>query len=103
MNDAMVFTINSGLMPIDAESALEQLKDWLKTTQQGQLDIAPLQELPQVPTQPALQLLFAAIEAISAQGDPEERLTSEAMALYTRLTARREVAVDGHSQEVVDD
>lgn len=83
MTSANNFTIDGALAPVDANATFESLKKWLGSEGQGTLEIAPLPAFPELPTQPALQMLFAAIAGFS--GAAAERLQPETLALCHRL------------------
>lgn len=83
MTSANNFTIDGALAPADANATFDRLKDWLGSEGQGKLEIAPLPAFPELPTQPALQMLFAAIADFS--DDAASRLHPDALALCRRL------------------
>lgn len=85
MTSANNFTIDGALAPVDANTSFEKLKEWLATDGQGRLEIAPLPEPPELPTQPALQLLFVAVAKLAGNGDVADRLNPDALALCHRL------------------
>ena len=85
MTSATTFTLDGSLAPSDAAQVLEDLRTWLGSEQRRELDIAPLPAHPQLPTQPAIQLLFAAIRQMNRQGGTDHRLTERAREICHRL------------------
>lgn len=85
MTSAMTFTIDGSLAPSDAAQVLEDFRTWLRSGHGGALDIAPVPTHPLLPTQPAIQLLFVAIQELKICGDAKYRLTSRVGDMCSRL------------------
>lgn len=84
MTSETTFTIDGSLAPADAGEIHEKLKSWTASGS-GALDLAPMPAPPELPTQPALQLLFAAAAELSRRDEIDTRLTAGAQALCDAL------------------
>lgn len=85
MTSATTFTIDGSLAPSDAAQVLEDFRAWLRSRHGGMLDIAPVPTHPLLPTQPAIQMLFIAIQELKTGGNAEYRLTSRVGDMCRRL------------------
>lgn len=81
------FTINGSLAPADASEIHETLQSWTASGT-GALDISPVPDPPGLPSQPALQLLFAAAAELARRDEIETRLTAKAQALCDALLGK---------------
>lgn len=89
MTSATTFTIDGTLAPADARQVLEGIGLWVAAGE-GVLDIHPVPAPPELPTQPALQILFAAAAELSRRH--EVRLAPGAQALCDTLLGKRALA-----------
>ncbi len=85
MTAATTFIIDGALAPSDAAQVLDDLRTWLGFKHGGTLDIAPVPTHPLLPTQPAIQLLFAAIRELRNQGNAMNRVTPRVREICNRL------------------
>lgn len=75
MNKTNFHLLDGMLSPGDAQQAYASLKDWLQSDSKGQLDIAPVTQLP---SQVALQLLIAAERELAQSEHGSACMTDDA-------------------------